>query len=89
MANVHRMKIKLLVKQGISEKVAMEEVLDGLIEQNEYMDGKLAECIEVLDPLQLDKIFGVQVAVYNNELVDAVSAGMQIFNNRRKENEED
>ena len=86
MASVHRLKIKLLVRQGISEKVATEEVLEQLIKQNEYMDGKLAECIGELDALQVDKIFGMQIEDYENELAHSVAAGLEIYD-RRKENE--
>jgi len=82
------LKIKMLVKQGVARDVAMQEVLDQLIEQNEYMDGKLAECIGELDALQVDKIFGMQIENYENELAHSVAAGLEIYN-RRKENEDE
>ena len=53
-----RLKVRVMVKQGIAHDVAMEEVMDQLANQTCVQDELLAKCMECLNPDQMADIFG-------------------------------
>ena len=51
------MKVKLLIKQGMSAEEAYRKVFEEVIRENIGMDMKLAECIECMKLEDIQRIF--------------------------------